>query len=197
MKNLSKKLIIVALIASSFISFGNPKEDANNTISVVNDTKLKVVYNDVKKGHTLRLRTEDGEKIYSEAITIDGQLVKVLDLSALENGTYKIELEKDFSILVNTIKIENNTIIFSEDNDSVIFKPLVRNDNNLLLISKIAFDSKPLQVNIYYKDEMIYSETITNDGIIKKAYRLQKETKGAYRVVLYNNNRSYIHDFSF
>lgn len=197
MKNLSKKLIIVALIASSFISFGNPKEDANNTISVVNDTKLKVVYNDVKKGHTLRLRTEDGEKIYSEAITIDGQLVKVLDLSALENGTYKIELEKDFSILVNTIKIENNTIIFSEDNDSVIFKPVVRNDNNLLLISKIAFDSKPLQVNIYYKDEMIYSETITNDGIIKKAYRLQKETKGAYRVVLYNNNRSYIHDFSF
>lgn len=197
MKNLSKKLIIVALIASSFISFGNPKENANNTISVVNDTKLKVVYNDVKKGHTLRLRTEDGEKIYSEAITIDGQLVKVLDLSALENGTYKIELEKDFSILVNTIKIENNTIIFSEDNDSVIFKPVVRNDNNLLLISKIAFDSKPLQVNIYYKDEMIYSETITNDGIIKKAYRLQKETKGAYRVVLYNNNRSYIHDFSF
>ena len=197
MKNLSKKLIIVALIASSFISFGNTKKDANNTISVVNDTKLKVVYNDVKKGHTLSLKTTNGDKIYSEAVKIDGQLVKILDLSELENGTYQIELEKDFSILVNTIKIENNTILFAENNDSVIFKPVVRNDNNLLLISKIAFDSKPLQVNIYFKDEMIYSETIKNEKIINKAYRLQEETKGAYRVVLYNNNRSYIHDFSF
>ena len=197
MKNLSKKLIIVAFIISSFISFGKTKTDFNNTISVINNTQLKVVYNDVKKGHTLTLRTEDGEKIYSEAITKDGQLVKVLDLSALENGTYSIELEKDFSIVVNTIKVENNQVTFIENNDSVIFKPVVRTEDNLLLVSKIAFDKKPLLITIYYKDEVIYSETLESKSIINKAYRLQKETKGAYRVVLHNNNRSYIHDFSF
>ena len=197
MKNLSKKLIIVAFIISNFISFGNTKTDFNNTLSVINNTQLKVVYNDVKKGHTLTLRTEDGEKIYSEAITTDGQLVKVLDLSALENGTYSIELEKDFSIVVNTIKVENNQVTFIENNDSVIFKPVVRTEDNLLLVSKIAFDKKPLLITIYYKDEVIYSETLESKSIINKAYRLQKETKGAYRVVLHNNNRSYIHDFSF
>lgn len=196
MKKLSKKLIIAAFLITSFMSYSNSKINDNNSITVINNSKLKVVYNDIKKGHSLTIRDESGVKIYSEEIKTDGKLIKFLDLSSLENGDYSIELEKDFSIIVNKIKVENNQVTFIEDNDSVIFKPVVRNEDNLLLISKIAFDNKPLLLKIYYKDEVIYSETVRNENIINKAYRLEKEIKGAYKVVLYNNNRSYIHNFS-
>lgn len=197
MKNSIKKIMFIACLAVTLIGKANTNNDLDYAIEVLNDLKVKVTYNHVKKGQLLSIKDQDGTLVYSEKVSENGRLVKVLDLSNLENGNYNIELEKDFRILVNPIKVENNKLVFDETLDKVVFKPVVRNKEDLLLISKLTFDNNPLQLSIYYEDELIYSESIKEKAtIIKRAYRLEKEIEGTYKVVLNSNNRSYTHNFS-
>jgi hypothetical protein len=63
------------------------------------------------------------------------------------------------------------------------------------MISQIAFDKKPIKVVLIFDDEIIYSETIKGEVILNRVYKLDKEVKGDYKVIIYNNNRSYVHDF--
>lgn len=195
MRNLRKKLLMIVMVMTSFLSFGNTESGFENTITILNNTHLKVDFKDVKKGQVLTVISEDGTKVYSEVVKTSGKLVKVIDLSHLENGNYKIELEQDFQIIVNEVKISDNKVKYIANKSKVIFKPVIRTDNELLMVSKIAFDEKPLQLAIYFNNEVIYSETLKSDSIIAKAYRLQKDIEGPYKVVLYNNNRSYTHNF--
>lgn len=195
MRNLRKKLLMIVMVMTSFLSFGNTESGFENTITILNNTQLKVDFKDVKKGQVLTVISEDGTKVYSEVVKTSGKLVKVIDLSHLENGNYKIELEQDFQIIVNEVKISDNKVKYIANKSKVIFKPVIRTDNDLLMVSKIAFDEKPLQLAIYFNNEVIYSETLKSDSIIAKAYRLQKDIEGPYKVVLYNNNRSYTHNF--
>lgn len=195
MRNLRKKLLMIVMVMTSFLSFGNTESGFENSITILNKTQLKVMFKDVKKGQVLTIRSENGRKLYSETITKNGNLVKVLDLSYLEKGNYKIELDQDYQIIVNEVKVADDKVTFTENNGKVIFKPVIRTENELLMISKIAFDEKPLQIAIFFKDEVIFSETLKSDSIIEKTYRLQKNIEGPYKVVLYNNNRSYTHNF--
>lgn len=195
MRNLRKKLLMIVMVMTTFLSFGNTESGFENSITILNKTQLKVAFNNVKKGQVLTVKSENGTKLYSEVVSTNGNLVKVLDLSRLENGNYKIELDQDYQIIVNEVKVTDNVVKYGANKGKVIFKPVVRTENELLMVSKIAFDEKPLQLAIYYKDKVIYSETLKSDTIIAKAYRLQKEIEGPYKVVLYNNNRSYTHNF--
>lgn len=196
MRNLKQKLVLLVLLMITSLGFGKTKDNFEGSITILNDTKLKLVFDDVKKGQFLNLYDESNNMLYSEKIDKEGELIKILDLSFLKNGDYKIELEKDFKVLINKIKIKDNQVILNSNSNETVFKPLIRNDQELLLISKIAFDEKPLNVFIYYEDEMIYSETLNDDTLINRVYRLNKELVGNYRVILTCNDRDYSYDFN-
>ena len=66
-----------------------------------------------------------------------------------------------------------------------------------LLISKITFDKKPLEIDIYYDNEKIYSDTVNGEGILNRVYKLDENKKGNYSVVLKNNGRKYVREFKF
>ena len=197
MKNLIKNVLMIDLVMITFLNYRNTKNKFEISFTIISNTKLKVVFNDVKKGEILTVKEKNGTILYSEKISTDGKLIKILDLSSLKNGNYIIELEKDFQIIVNHVTIKNNNVVFNKNKKEVIFKPVVRNEKNLLMVSKIAFDKEPLLLSIYYKGEIIFSETIENKEIINRAYRLKQELDGPYKVVLYNNNRSYTHNFNY
>ena len=97
--------------------------------------------------------------------------------------------------MIKPFKIKENIVIFEENEEKTIFKPVIRNQENMIFISKIALDNEPMQVVIYYNDEVIFSETIQTETILNRIYRLEKEIKGNYKVVFYNNNRSFENAF--
>jgi len=192
MRTIKRKVFVAIFMLVTFINFAN-NNDLN--ITLLSADKVKVVFNDAKKGNQLTIKDAKDAILHSEEIKKEGTLIKMFDFSALKNGTYTLELEKDFEIVVKTIKIKNNTVTFLEDAEKLIFKPIIRNENNKLMISKIAFDEEPLQVSIYYNNEIIYSDTLEGGKILNRVYRLDKELKGDYKVVSYNNGRSYINNF--
>ena len=171
MKTIKTKVLVVVFLLGTFVNFAN-RADVSN---VLNTKNIKLVFNEVKKGHLLTIKDKDGTIIRSETVSKPGLLAKVFDLSSLSDGTYTIELNKDFEIIVKTLEVKNRTVIFNENSKIVIFKPVIRNEENILMISKIAFDKKPSKISLYYNDEIIYSETIKSEMILNRAYKLDKD----------------------
>lgn len=193
MKNFKFKLLAFFLTLNVFHAFG---KKIDNSILVLNDMQLKLVFKDVKKGQFLNLYDENHTMIYSEKINTNGELIKVLDLSYLKNGDYNIELDKDFKILLNQIKIKDNKIFLNNFENKTFYKPLIRNKNELVLISKIGFDEEPINVYIYYNEEIIYSESLKSDKIVNRAYRLDKNLIGDYKIIVTSNSKEYTYDFN-
>ena len=192
MKTIFKKhLVVTFMMLVTSINYANE----NTAVKIVDGKKVRIEFETVKKGHTLSIKDKNGTVIYSQEIENSGTYSKVLDLSKLEKGNYTTELEKDFEIVIKPFTVLDGQVSFDEE--KTIFKPVIRTEDNLVLISKLAFDKQPLKIAIYYNDEVIFSETVTDEkNILKRIYKLSKEEKGDYKVVINSNNRSYIKDFN-
>ncbi|QNM85394.1 hypothetical protein H9W90_14585 [Polaribacter pectinis] len=192
MKTTIKNYIVVALMLGTLLGYAN---ESNTSFKSIDGKRVKVEFNAVKKGNTLTIKQRNGVILYSSEIKNAGTFSKIFDLSALTSGNYIAELEKDFEIIKKSFKVENGTVIFTSD-DETEFKPVIRTQNELVLISKISFSHKPVEVTIYYKDDVIYSETIVDTKeILNRVYKVSNEQKGTYRVVVNTNKKSYTQDF--
>ncbi|MGY8908928.1 MAG: hypothetical protein ACKVIG_03570 [Flavobacteriales bacterium] len=191
MRTIKRKVFVAIFMLVTIVNFANNK-DLNTLFSA---DKVKVTFNNAKKGNQLTIKDANGTILHSEEILKKGTLVKTFNLSELENGIYTLELEKDFQIVVKSVKVNNRNVTFLVEAEKLIFKPIVRNKENKLMITKIAFDEEPLKISIYYKNEIIYSETLEGDKILNRVYSLDKGLKGEYKVVSYNNGRSYVNNF--
>lgn len=191
MKKIKTRVLLVVFMLGTFINYAKNSDLKN----VFNPKQVKIVFKAVKTGQQLNIKDSNGTVLHTEYVKKQGTLTKVFDFSKLKDGNYTLELEKDFSIIVKSLKITGSEVIIDENSKKVIFKPVVRSIDNRVMISKIAFDEKPLQVALYFNDEIIYSETIKGDSILNRVYKLDENIKGNYKVVLYNNGRSYTNDF--
>jgi hypothetical protein len=190
MTNKMKKIILVALMFGTLISYANENintEDAKKTV--------KVEFNNVKKGQTLTIKNSNGLTVYNNEIQNSGDYSKTFDFSALENGIYSAELNKDFEIVIKQFNVENGLVTFLNNKDQKIFKPIIRTEGELLLISKINFNNEPLEVSLYYNDEAVLSETLSGDKILKRVYKLSQKETGVYKVVISSDERTYSKEF--
>lgn len=193
MKTIKRNLLVVVFMFGTLFNYANDKKDFNNTIDT---KKVKVVFKNVKKGNTLTIKGEDGDILHSENVIKKGNLTKVFDLSSLKDGNYSVELNKDFRIIVKPFTVNANVIIFKTDLEKVIFKPVIRSAKDIIFISKNTFDNKPVKIIIYYNNNPIYKETVTNEANLNRVYKLDHKEKGDYRAVVLNNGRSYIKEFT-
>lgn len=193
MKTIKRRVLVVVFMLGTLVNYAN-----NTELDYTLDAKkVKIVFKNAKKGHQLKIKDANGTVLHSESVSKKGNLIKTFDFSKLNDGNYTLELNKDYQIIVKSIKIEAGEVIFNEDAKKVIHKPVVRNEENRLMISKITFDEKPLQIALYYNNEVIYSETVTGSSIVNRVYRLDELMTGDYKVVLNNNGRSYSKEFKF
>ena len=191
MKTLKTRLLVVVFMLGTLVNYAND-EKVN---SVFNAKKTKVVFKEVKKGQQLTVKDSNGVILHLETINKEGRLVKIFDFSKLNDGDYTLELEKDFQIIIKSLIVNDDKVILNENAKQIIFKPVIRNIDNRVMISKIAFNEKQLEVLLYYNDKKIYAEVIKGDAIINRVYRLDENIKGNYTVVVKNSDRSYVNTF--
>ena len=191
MKTIKRNVLVVVFMLGTLANYANNTELSN----ILNAKKVRVEFKDAKKGHQLKIKDANGVVLHSEKIAKKGNLVKTFDFSKLKNGKYTLELNKDFQIIVKSIKVQNGNVSFNEKAEKVIYKPVIRNEENRLMISKISFDKKPIQVDLYYNNEIIYSETVKGNQILNRVYKLDEEITGNYRVVVNNDGRNYSNEF--
>jgi hypothetical protein len=177
----------------TLFNYANNGNEINS--KTVNAKKVRVEFKNVKKGHLLTIKDKNGVQLHSETVTKIGDLNKTFDLSSLIDGTYTIELNKDFKIIVKTINVKNDRVFFNNNDNKVIAKPIISNNENILKISKINSNKEPLKVVVYYNSEIIYTETIENNTVLNRVYKLNKDITGEYTAIVYSNNRSYSKNF--
>ncbi|AQS94703.1 hypothetical protein BXQ17_11735 [Polaribacter sp. BM10] len=189
---IKKYLVVVVMMLGTLMNYANVN---SNSIDVVKGKKVRLEYRTVKKGHTLSIKNENGTVIYTQVIKNTGSFSQIFDLSKLEKGNYTTELEKDFEIIVKYFTVNEGEISFNDE--KTIFKPVIRAEDDTVYVSKITFDNEPVKVELYYENEIIFSETVTNtEDVLSRVYKVSKEIKGDYKVVIKSDNRSYEQDFN-
>ena len=193
MKTIIKKSLVVALMLGTLVSYAK-----EGIISNDNDAKetVKIEFKDVKKGQVLTIKDAEGVTIYNKEIKSEGNYSKIFNFSALGNGKYTAELNKDFEILIKKFEVKNGLVTFFNNENKKVFKPVIRTKNNILYVSKLAFDYKSLKVDIYYKGDVILSETVTGKEFLNRIYKLSESQTGEYKVIVKANNRIYSKEFT-
>ena len=192
MKTIKRRVLVVVFMLGTLFNYANNEKEFNKTVDA---KKVKVVFKDVAKGQLLSVKDKNGFQLHSETVSSQGELIKFFDLSTLNNGVYTIELNKEFKIVIKSLLIKDNNVSFIKDSEKIIFKPVIRNKENLVLISKVNFDKKPVKITLFYNDEVIYSETLKDELMLKRVYRLDKELRGNYTVIVYCDDESYSNEF--
>lgn len=189
-KTTKKGILMVALLAT-VTGFAN---NSNINLITRGDKKTAVTLEDVKQGHLLTIKDADGLTLYKETIKTTGVYTKGFDLTALPNGEYFFELEKDVQIKVMPFSVLSNEIQFDNKNEVVLFKPVTRVEDDLVYISKLSLNKEALSINIYYKapfndSVLVHTETIENCTNLSRVYKLEK--KGNYKIVYYSQGREF------
>jgi hypothetical protein len=193
-KEVKTGILMVTMLATMLSNAARPAtfeknvETENTTISI----------NSVKQGQQLIIKDYNGIVLYKELIEKSGVYTKGFDLTALPNGEYYFELDKDIEVQVIPFKVYMNKVEFLKEKETKFFKPIIRFKDDKVLLSRLSFDSKPLEVKIYYDDyssysdyELIHSEKFKDTKIIERVYLLNKQKKGNYKVVIKTEGREY------
>lgn len=192
MKNaitISKKIILSAVFCTTLLSNANT---SNNMLVDKDLVKTALTINNVKTGNLLSIKDVNGITLYKEFIEESGVYRKGFDLTALPNGNYIFEVDKDLEVEMIPFTVSNNKVVFNRDAEVTIYKPFVRQENDAIYISQFLPDFSKAKIEIYanYNGELelLHVDKIENSQLIQKAYRLEK---GSYKIIINSNNREY------
>ncbi|ARV08036.1 hypothetical protein BTO04_09225 [Polaribacter sp. SA4-10] len=189
---IKKSLVVVVFMLGTLINYANENVTSDN---ILDAKRVKVEFNAVKKGQTLTIKNNLGTTVYNQEIKTSGNYSRTFNLTALENGNYTAELDKDFEVIVKPFIVENGSVTFLEEKEGKVFKPLIRIEKELILISKIEFDNKPLKVTIYHENEILLSEKVEGENTLNRIYSLSKSPRGNYIIIINTNNSNYSKSF--
>lgn len=183
-----KNVLVFVIMLTIVAGYAN-----ENCINVPSKSITILKFSNVKKGHKYSINDNKGYAIYSGTFKKDGTYSKKFDFSNLKDGLYTLEISKDFEIVIKPFEIKEHNVFFLEDKETKAFKPVVRIDNNTLMISQLNLDKTPLDVELFYNDELIYSDQLKGGKVLERVYKLPKEERGEYYVSLKSGDR-YFYD---
>lgn len=192
MKNaitISKKIILSAVFCTTLLS----NASASNNMLVDKDlVKTALTISNVKAGNLLSIKDVNGITLYKEFIEESGVYRKGFDLTALSNGNYIFEVDKDLEVEMIPFTVSNNKVVFNRDAEVTIYKPFVRQQDDAIYITQFLPDFSKAKIEIYanYNGELelLHADKIENSQLIQKAYRLEK---GSYKIILNSDNKEY------
>ena len=177
----------------TILSFAN---DDSLFIFKNNAKKTSLTLNNVNQGNILSVKSNNGVILFKELIKKSGKYTKGFDLTALPNGTYFFEIEKELKISSIPFTVSSNVVLFKKEKEKTIFKPFARVENNLVFVSKLALNKEPLKIDVYFNTtsgyELVYTEHIENTKVIERVYKLNEINDGSYKIVFNSENREFI-----
>ena len=193
MKNLIKNSLVIVVLFTTLL--GNANSSLKNS---KDDTRTTLTLKDVKRGNELYVKDAYGIILYKEMIQNTGNYVKGFDLTTLPNGEYFFELDKGLEIKTIPFTVKSGVVDFEKDKETIVFKPFIRSNKNIIYVSKLSLNKQPLEIKIFYNKnnqsgfDLIHSETIANTQTIKRVYNLNINEKGKYKFVTKTEGRTFI-----
>lgn len=190
MKGLVKTSLVIVVMFTTMLSFAN-----EFTILTKEKTKeiTNVTFENVKRGSLLVIKDHYGMILFKELIENTGDYSKGFDLTALPDGNYYFELDKEVEIKIRPFMVSSNVVTFDKSKEYTINKPFVTPRGNRILVSKLALTNQPLDIKIYDENHhLIFSDKLENGQILERIYNMSKVTKGKYKFILKSDGRVFI-----
>ena len=190
MKKLTKKSLIVLGLCTSLLSFAH---DNHETYKEKEPKVTSMSFKSVKKGSKLLIKDKSGSVLYKESIVKTGKYSKGFDLNSLPNGDYYFEMDSELKIIVIPFTVTLDEVNFNEEEESTVFKPVVRVKDEMVYVSRPSFDENPIKVKIFFSEnyDLIISEKFEKETELKRIYDFSKSKKGNYVFVFESNGRTY------
>lgn len=190
MKNLIKKSLLVVAVLTAMVMNGaniNDNVEVNVIDSKLIDLKLKNSDGDL----TISVRDVYGETLYTEKFE-GSYFSKKYDLNTLPIGDYYFEIEGRTKINLMPFKITSEGIEFNNKVESVYYKPTVRQEGDLVFISKVALNNENFTIYLYDDHlNMLYKEELSGDINLGKTLNLMKLNNGNYSIVMKSGGKSF------
>ena len=193
MKGLIKRsLVLVALTAAITVSYAN---EVSHTKTDNRSNSTNITFKNVKQGSVLQIKDKNGLILYKEAIKSEGNYSKQFDLTALPDGAYYFELNKEIEIIEIPFMVSKGVVTFNKESKKTIFKPVAYYSDGKVYISKMSFDAETMDVSIYYENNqrVLKDNNIGKRGnTLGKIYDFTGSEKGTYTVIINSNGREFV-----
>lgn len=184
-----RNLLIVTFLLITARGFSN--ETDKNPVKPLTQIKFQ----DVKKGNHLSIKDLNDVLLYQETIKTNGEYQRIFDMNSLKDGSYIVELDKGCEIVLKQFVVASNEVRFSDSEEEVIYPPVTKIEGNKLMISQLATNLQPLNIEVYYKNQLIHKEKLSGSIYLKRIYGLSSTEKGEYVVKMTTSDRSYYKNF--
>ncbi len=187
MKKVIKNSIVFALFFTTLLSFAN---DFEKEVNDVKDNITNLTINNVSEGSILWIKDHNGLLIYKELIEKSGDYSKGFDLTALPNGDYSFELEKEVAIRIIPFEVKLSVVAFKKEEERTIIKPNFVQKKDVILVSKLVMKENPVEIKIYYENsDLVLEEFFTDLTEIQRKYDFSTSEKGTYKIVIKSEGR--------
>ncbi|TNJ47214.1 hypothetical protein KFZ70_04515 [Tamlana fucoidanivorans] len=192
MKNVisnTKKGILMVTMCATVFGFASDlklliKEDSKKTALVLEH---------VKQGNKISIIDNSGVVLYKEQVQTNGLYKKGFDLTSLPDGDYVFEVDKDLEISTIPFHVTANTVTFNKEDETTIFKPYVRHENDLVFLTKLSLNHETVDIAIYgeYENgyELVHNEKVKDAKILEKVFQLKGDTN--YKIVVNTNDKTF------
>ena len=190
MKNVLKKSLVLFVLFASMLTYANseisPNKEKESKVTIVSFKKIKL-------GSKLFIKDVNGIVLYKESIVRSGDYSKGFDLTSLPNGDYIFELDTELKITIIPFNVVSNQVAFKKDDESIIYKPLVRVKGERVYVSQVSPEKNPIEYKIYFQDnyELVLSEKLDDESQLRRIYDFSTSVKGNYVFVFKTNGRSF------
>lgn len=188
---ITKSLMVIALLASSLLTSANENERA---IELTTENEKAVVLNmqNIQEGTRIRLWNESGELLFEDKAQNDFY-GKVFNLRQMEEGNFTLEIENEESLEILPIKVTNSSAKMNKAAGVYISKPVVKSNGESL---KVYLGQKCLEMQMTIFDQ--YDDVVHRSDIKKseskvKRYDVSDLAPGQYKIQFSADGRSFYH----
>lgn len=177
MKNVFKNALLVLSLSMGFMM--EAAEDLD--VKVLDNQNLKVALNMGEKGDVLLLKDSFGKVLFKDSIGRMGSYEKIFNLELVPVGIYYLNLDKDNSLLVTTIKKTENGLEINKSSD-FIFKPCFEIENRQVRFFLSNPKKMKAEMKVYDSKGILVGNLHSRELVLKRTLDFSNVSSGIYSV---------------
>lgn len=188
------KKIIAALFILGALMTGNTiyANGTSTSPSEIPGKTTRVTFANVDQGAKLYIRDSKERTIYSEKINREGLYAKAFDFSNLPPATYYFELNSEDSIRIYPFTVSAEQVNMMDGERYSIAKPEIVLRGDTMFLTKDVEGQQSVIVDLYYEGHALaYTEHLTVEDELKRAYDFSTSKRGEYHVVIHAGDRTF------
>jgi hypothetical protein len=185
---------ITAVVAFMFATVaGMAREPKLDVVTLGNSKSVLLTLDAPDQSVTVRLLDSDSNSIYFERLS-KGRFSKKLNLKDLVDGYYYLVAESGLKSNMYTISLKDGVIeIIDSEVDA---KPFFRKTENRVFMNFLNLDKSEVSLKVYDQNyRLVFSETVSDELIVEKAFNFEGAYSGSYMVVVSDETNTYSEEF--